>query len=196
MRPGGLRLHAWNVYGRRLSDSCFSHIIGAPIELVDLNDWLFHAPDGALEIETPQPSVIRVDSIDDSLFFHRYVAKVAEPNHCRLVSRSEVVGPNGRTTARAIWDLAVEPLGEHGCELINHVILSASGAFVALLADNDISLREAASACEAACAPRDKRETSLFATSIEHRALTRNPRLESGRATSRREGSHRETGSE
>ena len=52
---------------------------------------------------------INVEIIGGSTMVQHYVEEVAEPDHLRLVSTSDLFTPTGRTTIGVIWDLSVTP---------------------------------------------------------------------------------------
>ena len=49
------------------------------------------------------------------------IGGIAEPDHLRLVSSSDVLTPANRVTAGVIWDLSVKKTGGNTCELTNVV---------------------------------------------------------------------------
>lgn len=169
---------------RTLSDSAFSHIINAPIERVDIADWLFHLPNaeyrsccppahiaaGTTTTDDGRPMWIHVETIGDSLLIEQYVAEVTDPDHCRMISTSDVFSPLGRTTSRVLWDLSVHRLDEQSCEYINQITATATDDFLGFIDAHDIPFEEAAAEHEAASAAHNERETRLFAQSIERRA--------------------------
>jgi hypothetical protein len=180
-------LDDWNgMRDRTLADSAFSHLISAPIELVDIADWLFHLTSaeyqrccppshiaaGATRTDDGKPMSINVEIIGESLLIQQYVAEIAGPHRCRMLSASDVFGPEGRTTCDVVWELSVEPLGATSCEYINHVTATATDAFVALLEERGIDFAEVAGAYERDSIAHNAQETPLLALSIERRAYT------------------------
>ena len=85
--------------------------IHAPVERVDIADWLLHLPDaeyqrcaapdhiaaGTTTTDDGRPMSINVEVIGGSLMVQHYVAEVHEPHHCRMVSLSDVQTPAGWT---------------------------------------------------------------------------------------------------
>jgi hypothetical protein len=171
---------------RTLSDSAFSHVINAPIERVDIADWLFHLPNpeyrrccptahiaaGTTTTDDERPMTINVEMMGDRLVIQQYVAEVADPGHCRMVSISDVFSPQGRTTSHVVWDLSVERLDEHSCEYINHVTATATDEFLGFIDEHAIPFEQAAAEHDAAAVAHNEQETPLFAHSIERRALS------------------------
>ena len=85
--------------------------IHAPVERVDIADWLLHLPDaeyqrcappdhiaaGTTTTDDGWPMSVNVEVIGGSLMVQHYVAEVHEPHHCRMVSLSDVQTPAGWT---------------------------------------------------------------------------------------------------
>jgi hypothetical protein len=171
--------------GRTLAESSFSHLIRAPIELVDIAEWLAHLTSaefrrccppahiaaGCTTTDEGRPMAINVELIGDTLLVQHYVGEVLGPRHCRLVSTSDVLGPEGRTTCHVVWDLSVEPLDAESCEYVNHVIATATDEFTAHARRLGISLEEIAAAHQRDYLAHNEQETGLLASSIERRAL-------------------------
>ena len=171
---------------RTLTDSSFSHIVNAPVERIDIADWLFHLRSSEYQRCCPsahiaaglstsddgRPMVINVEMIGDSLMIQKYVAEVTHPGHCRMISTSEVFTPLGRTTSQVMWDLSVQPLGEQSCEYINQITGTATDEFLVFIDENGITLDQATAAQREASAAHNEMETPRYAASIERRALT------------------------
>ena len=100
------------IAGEILSDSSFSHIIEAPIELIDIPAWLYSLPTeeyrrcspqhiaaGATFADDGKRMSINVEMIGGSLLVQNYVEHVGERNHVKLVSITYVFSPNGRATS-------------------------------------------------------------------------------------------------
>jgi hypothetical protein len=171
--------------GRTLSDSCFSHIVNAPIERVDIADWLRHLTNaeyrrccprahiaaGRTSTDDGRPISINVELIGKDLVIGQYVGEVTDPHRCRMVSTSDVFAPEGRTTSHVVWELSVEPLDAASCEYVNHLIVTATEDFLALLKARRIPLAQATSARDRAASVHNEQETPLIALSIERHAL-------------------------
>ena len=75
--------------------------IHAPVERVNIADWLLHLPDaeyqrcappdhiaaGTTATDDGRPMSINVEVIGGSLMVQHYVAEVHEPHHCRMVHK-------------------------------------------------------------------------------------------------------------
>ena len=172
---------------RKLAESSFSHIINAPIERVDIADWLFHLPSAEYERCCPPAHIaagasttddghrmsINVEVIGDSLMIQKYVCEITAPHHSRMVSISDVFSQLGRTTWHVVRDLSVEPLDDQSCEFINHVTATATDQLLAFLDEHGIPFERAAAAHQEASIAHNEKETALSAESIERRALAR-----------------------
>ncbi|SEW25453.1 hypothetical protein [Luteibacter sp. 329MFSha] len=167
-----------------LSRSAYSAVINQPVDKVDIAEWLFSLPSDEYKRCCPPDHIaagstwtddgrrmsINVEMIGKGLVIQQYVAEVAEPNHCRMVSLSDVFAPQGRSRVQVIWDLSVEAIDETSCKYTNSVVSSAPPEYVAWLAENGMTIEQAAAARQSASSDHNSRETPLFAASIERRA--------------------------
>jgi hypothetical protein len=173
--------------GRMLSTSSFSHIIDAPIDRVDIADWLLHLPGpefrrcspashiayGATTTDDGRTMAISVEVIGRCVLVQQFVREIGEPRHCRMVSTSDVFTVFGRSTTHTVWDLSVEPLDDDSCEYVNHLAATATDEFVAMLTGRGVSFEQVAAACDRAAVAHNAQETALFAASIGRRARAR-----------------------
>jgi hypothetical protein len=172
---------------KQLSSSAFSHIINAPIDKVDIADWLFKLPEaeyqrccppdhiscGATSTDDDKPMSINVEMIGQTLMIQHYIAEVASPTICRMVSVSDAFTPNGRTRAQVIWTLSVKRIDDQSCEYTNSVVAHPTAEFMKFIAEHKISFEDAAVARQRDGGDHNRRETPLFAASIERKALAR-----------------------
>src|SRR5215469_7652513 len=121
--------------------------IHAPVERVDIADWLLHLPDaeyqrcappdhiaaGTTTTDDARPMSINVEVIGGTLMVQHYVAEVHEPHHCRMVSLSDVQTPAGWTKIQVIWDLSVTALDSASCRYTNQVLSYPTAAFLETL---------------------------------------------------------------
>src|SRR5271154_2264753 len=95
---------------RTLSLSTVTATIQAPIEKVNIADWLRHLPDaeyqrcshahiagGSSTSDDGRPMSLNVETIGDAFVVQHYVAEIQEPHFCRMVSISDSISPAGRT---------------------------------------------------------------------------------------------------
>ena len=169
---------------KQLSSSAFSHVINAPIEKVNIADWLFKLPQaeyqrccppdhiscGATSTDDGKPMSINVEMIGQTLMIQQYVAEVATPTVCRMVSVSDAFTPNGRTRVQVIWTLSVKRIDDKSCEYTNSVVAHPTAEFMKFIAEHKVSFEDAAAARQRDGGDHNRRETPLFAGSIERKA--------------------------
>src|ERR1700735_4061833 len=110
---------------RTLSLSTVTAAINAPIEKVDIADWLFHLPDAGYQrcahahiaaatttTDDGRAMSINVETIGDAFVVQHYVAEINEPQLCRMVSISDSISPAGRTKLQVVWELSTKKLDE------------------------------------------------------------------------------------
>ena len=169
---------------RTLSLSTVSATINAPIEKVDIADWLFHLPDaeyqrcshahiaaGTTTTDDGRPMSINVETIGDAFVVQHYVGEVREPHFCRMVSISDSISPAGRNKLQVVWELSVRKIDDQTCEFTNHIHSSAIDQTLVFLAEHGIPFEQARVARQQASHAHNQEETPKFATSIERRAL-------------------------
>jgi hypothetical protein len=170
---------------KQLSNSAYSHIIQAPIEKIDIAGWLFklaeaeycrccppdHISCGSTTTDDGIPMSINVEMIGKTLMIQHYVAEVATATLCRMVSTSDAFTPNGHTRVQVIWTLSAKPIDEKTCEYTNSVIAHPTAEFMEFIAKHNMSFEDAAAARQRDGGDHNRRETPLFAASIERKAL-------------------------
>ncbi|MGF7123571.1 ester cyclase [Rhodococcus sp. BE178] len=175
---------------RTLSDSTFTHIIDVQADKVDIAEWLFTLPEAEFQQCCPpdhvtvgvgtgaggRPMSIGVEQIGKTLLIHHYIGEVVAPHHCRMVSTSDAVTPDGRTTVQATWELRAEATDDGRCTITNRLMLTPTGDYFAFLDGHGITYEDAADTATAAAADHNRRETPGFAASIARRASTPNGR--------------------
>ena len=168
-----------------LSQSEVKAIINAPIEKVNIADWLLNLPDaeyqrcstkhiGAAISSTfdGQPVSLNVETIGDALMVQHYVALVHEPDYCRMLSISDAITSTGRTKVQVLWELRAKKIDDHTCEYINTIHATATPEFFEFINEHQVSLEKAHAARQLASDEHNREETPLFAKSIENKALT------------------------
>lgn len=168
-----------------LADSTATAVIDAPIEAVDIADWLFtlgdaeyrrcapgeHIAAGATTTDDGRPMSINVEQVGAALAVQHYIGEVVSPSHCRLVSLSDSFTPVGRTTLHVTWELSVATTGTGQCLLTNRVVILPTEEYLSFLDEHGIPADRAATESQAAIYRHNNVETPLFAKSIERRAL-------------------------
>jgi len=159
--------------------------IHAPVERVDIADWLLHLPDaeyqrcaapdhiaaGTTTTDDGWPMSVNVEVIGGSLMVQHYVAEVHEPHHCRMVSLSDVQTPAGWTKIQVIWDLSVTALDSASCRYTNQVISYPTQAFLEKFKVAGISFEDVVADRQVATDEHNRRETALYAQSLQRKAL-------------------------
>jgi hypothetical protein len=171
---------------RTLSISTVSHIINAPIEKVDIADWLFNLPDaeyqrcshahiaaGHTTSDDGRPMSINVETIGEALMVQHFVAEVWERHFCRLISISDGITMKGRTKVQLVWELSAKKIDNHTCEYSNHIHASATDEFLTFIEKNGVTFEQARAARQQASDSHNCEETPNFAKSIERRCLSR-----------------------
>jgi putative intracellular protease/amidase len=167
-----------------LSLSTVTATIHAPIEKVNIADWLLHLPDaeyqrcaqahlaaGCSTTDDGRPMSINVETIGDALVVQHYVAAIHEPHFCRMVSISDSISSAGGTKLQVVWELSVKKIDEQTCEYTNHIHSTAIDQTLAFLRDRSIPLEKARDARQHASHAHNQEETPQFAKSIERKAL-------------------------
>ena len=170
---------------QQLSSSAYSHVIHAPIESVDIASWLFSLPEAEYQRCCPPdhiscaststddgaPMSINVEMVGQTLMIQHYIAEVRTPSLCRMVSTSDAFTSNGRTRVQVIWTLSVKKIDEQSCEYTNSVVAHPTVEFMDFIAKHNVSFADAAAARQRDGGDHNRRETPLFAGSIERKAL-------------------------
>jgi uncharacterized protein YndB with AHSA1/START domain len=170
---------------RLLSTDIATAVINAPIAQVDLGDWVFTLPDaeyqrcapgqhiaaGATTTDDGRPVSINVEQVAGTLLVQHYLPEVLEPDHCVMVSQTDVIMPLGRTTIQITWELSAEADGDDRCTYTNTVSAHATDAFLSFLEEHGIGVEQGAVQRQENMTAHNQLETPLFAKSIERRAL-------------------------
>ncbi|WP_243869112.1 hypothetical protein [Streptomyces liangshanensis] len=168
-----------------LSSSTETATINAPLEAVDIGNWLLNLPDeeyrrcappdhkaaGYTTTDDGRPMSINVEMIGSGLVIQHYVGEILDRDHCHMVSTSDVLTPHGWTTVQVIWDLSVTDNGDGTLTYTNQVVSHPTVEFLAFNEEHGISFERAAADRQAASGDHNRRETPRFAASIERRAL-------------------------
>ena len=169
-----------------ITESSATAIVNAPIELVDIADWVFTLPDAEYQRCSPahiaagfttsddgRRMSLNVETIGGHLMVQHYVEDVGEKHHVRLLSTSDVITPTGRTKSGVVWELSVKPLDAERCELTNHVIGKTTPEYWESLGKEGLPFELAKKAQDVASSAHNAQETPLFAKSIEKKALAK-----------------------
>lgn len=163
-----------------------SATIHAPIDKVNVADWLLNLPDaeyqrcappdhiaaGSTTTDDGRPMSINVEVVGGSLVVQHYVAEVHEAHHCHMVSLSDLQTPLGWAKVQVIWDLTVIALDAETCQFTNLVISYPTRGFLDALEAAGQPFEQTAVSLQEAVSDHNRRETPLFAASIERKART------------------------
>ncbi len=167
-----------------LSASTVSAIINAPLEKVNIADWLLNLPDaeyqrcslhhiaaGSTTTYDGEPMSINVETIGDALVIQHYVATEHRPDYCRMLSLSDTLTASGRSKVQVLWELKAERIDEKTTRYTNSIHATATPEFLQFIKEHGISLAQAAKARQEASDAHNHEETPNFAKSIENMAL-------------------------
>ena len=159
-------------------------IIQAPLDKVDIPEWLFNLGDeeyqrcsvdhiaaGSNRAPNGRRMSLNVEEIGGSFIVQHYVEDITEKNHCRVISTSDVFVVGSRTTVHVAWELMVTPLTESTCQFTNIVLVHTTDNYEEFLDKNGIPFEQARAAMETAVGAHNAEETPLFAKSIEAKTL-------------------------
>ena len=173
-----------------ITESTATAVIQAPIEFVDIADWVFTLPDaeyqrcspahlaaGATTTDDGRRMSLNVETIGGNLMVQHYVEDIGEKHHVRLLSTSDVIGPAGRTKSGVVWELSVKAIDAGSCELSNHVIGTTTPEYWDLLGKSGVPFEVAKMAQDVSSTAHNAQETPMFAKSMEKAALKRKTAL-------------------
>ncbi len=168
-----------------LAQSSSKAVINAPIEKIDITDWVFNLSDaeyqtcstahyagGTSTTSDGKRMSINVEMVGPGLILEHYVEVISEKHHCRLISLSDVLAPQGRTTIRVQWEMIATPLSATTCEFTNNVVTGATEDYLKFLEKNGVPFEAAKEGLKQALDAHNHEETPNFAKSIERKALS------------------------
>jgi hypothetical protein len=169
---------------RLLVHSSSTSIIQAPLDQVNISEWLFSLSDreyqqcsvahiacGSSRAADGRRMSLNVEEVGGSLVVQHYVENIAEKEHCRVISISDVFASGNRTTAQVVWELIAKPLSDTTCEFTNLVFVHTTDDYEDFLEKNGIPFEQAKAGLESAVQAHNAEETPLFARSIGRMVL-------------------------
>jgi hypothetical protein len=170
---------------KELSNVVSIYAINAPVEKIDIAAWLLKLPEGeycrccppdhiscgTTSTDDGKPMLVNVEMVGHALMVQRYVAEIASPTVCRLVSLSDAFTPNGRTRVQVVWTLTVKEVDGNTCELVNRTTVHPTEEFMDFIAQHKIGFKDAAAARQHVEGEHNRRETPLIASNLERMAL-------------------------
>jgi hypothetical protein len=172
--------------GPVLVDTRTTAVIHAPMDAIDLTEWVFtltdmeyqscskdHIAAAVTMSPTGQRMSINVEHVGQLLVQH-YVEAIAERHHCRLVSETDAIGPDVNTVGKThvLWEFWVEPVDDQTTEFTNRVEVRAADGWEQDLLRQGTTFQHVAQDEERLVVPHIQEETPLFARDIERKALT------------------------
>ena len=168
-----------------LADATLDVTINAPVDSIDLTDWVFgitdaeyqacsvnHIAAAATRTADGKRMSINIERVGRLIVEH-YVEDIADRAHCRLISVSEAFGPgvDDRGQLGVLWEFSIEAVDDTTTTFTNHVQVSAVAGFEESLRQQGATLEQVQQRTAAALVPHNAEETPLFAKDIERKAL-------------------------
>ncbi len=164
----------FNENARLIVRSSAKAIINAPIDKIDIPEWLFaltdeeyqrcsgahiaagatRTPDGSKRIE------INVEKVGPGLMVQHWTEDIAEKQHCRLVSLSDMFVQQERTKMQLTWDTT------------DTISVFETDEYLAFVKKSGASPEQMRDETQRALDAHNAEETPNFAKSIERRVLS------------------------
>ncbi|MEU6657548.1 hypothetical protein [Streptomyces sp. NPDC046821] len=169
-----------------LVDTSCTATIDAPIEQVDIPAWCFSLADadyqacshahyaaGSTTAPDGRRMSINVEVVGGTIIVQHYVEDIAEPDHLRLVSHSDLFTSTGRTKIDVTWELKVTRIDDRTCQFTNRFRSSAPPEMLDFLAGQGLDFDTFRTARRPNSEAHNREETPGFAKSIERHARAR-----------------------
>ncbi|MFD7872886.1 hypothetical protein ACFV5G_01935 [Streptomyces sp. NPDC059766] len=169
---------------RIIAESTAEATINAPLDSIDLTDWVFTITDGeyqacskdhlaaasTLTLEGKRMS-INVERVGNLMVQH-YVEDIAERSHVRLVSLSDSIGPDigARTKIVVIWEFTAEAGDAGKTRFTNRVEVRTAPGYLEALEERGVPFTAASAGAQRALDAHNGDETPGFARDIERKA--------------------------
>lgn len=167
-----------------LADTTATHLVNEPVESIDLAAWLFslsdtayqacsqaHIAAGTSRSDDGKRMSINVERIAGNMLIQHYVEDIAEPNHVRVNSLSDLFTDGGATQLEITWELMVRPVDDATSEFSNRVIVRSTPSFLEMLKQAGISdIGGVIAQFTAGAETHNQEETPLFARDIALKA--------------------------
>ncbi|MTH17589.1 hypothetical protein [Flavobacterium sp. LC2016-01] len=167
-----------------LAESTCKAIINAPLESIDITEWLFtlndseykacsadHLAAGNSITNEGKRMSINVEQIAGNLLIQHYIENISFRDHCRVQSISDSISPTGKTKLHIIWELRIKKYDSSSCELFNHVAVNSTPDFITLLDSLKITdYKLVTNEMQQNLVNHNNEETPLFAKDIEAKA--------------------------
>jgi hypothetical protein len=143
-----------------LSLSTVTATIHAPIDKVNLADWILHLPDAEYQRCSTAHLAAGATTSEDG-----------RPMSINTTSPKCTSQTIATTKVQVVWELSVKKVDESTCEYTNHIHGSATEETLQFLNKHGITLEAAHAARQQASHAHNLEETPKFARSIEKHAL-------------------------
>ncbi|SHG31694.1 hypothetical protein [Flavobacterium defluvii] len=169
-----------------ISESAATAIINAPIDSINLSEWLFNlksheyqacskghiAAGNSISTDGKRMS-INVEQVADTLLVQHYIEETGEKDYCKVISNSDSFSPFGRTKLGIIWEIKVEKHTDKNSQFTNIVKVLMTDEFSSLLKTAGIlDLTPVKTSMTQNVTAHNQEETPLFAKDIEIKALS------------------------
>jgi hypothetical protein len=165
---------------KQLVDSSFNAIVNAPIEKINLPEWVFNLSESEYQACSPahiaaaktigadgRRMSINVEIIGGALMVQHYQEELSEPDHLVLASFSDIFTPSGRFVIQVRWELSVKAVNHNQCEFTNRVTSHATDDMVNNFERQGIPFDIFKTQRQPMSIYHNRTETPLFASSIE-----------------------------
>jgi hypothetical protein len=115
---------------------------------------------------------INVEMADPALMVQHWTEEIADKQHCRLVSLSDMIDQQQRAKVQFAWDITVKPLSESSCEFTNSISVFGTDEFLTFVEKSDAPPEQVRDAVQRALDPHNAEETPNFVKSIERKTLS------------------------
>jgi hypothetical protein len=176
----------FNENARLLLHSSSRAVIHAPVEKIDIPEWVFTltdaeyqqcssahiaggstwTPDGRKRIS------INVEMVGPGLMVQHWTEDIAEKQRCRLVSVSDMFAQQERVKVQLAWEMTVKPLSESSCEFTDSISMFETDEYLAFVEKSGAPAELVTVAVQRAIDAHNADETPNFAKSIERKALS------------------------
>ena len=168
----------------QIVDSSFSAIINAPIEKINIPEWVFSLTEAEYQSCSPahitaakgigadgRRMSINVEVIGGNPMVQHYQEEISKPHQLVLTSFSDVFTPTGRVVIHVQWELSVKAINDKQTEFTNRVITHATDEMMLILAKQGIPFETFKAQRQPISIEHNRGETPLFAASIERQTL-------------------------
>jgi hypothetical protein len=164
----------------QLVDSSFNAVINAPIEKIDIPEWLFnlseteyqgcspaHVAAGKVTGPDGRRMSVNVEVLGGSPMVQHYQEDLSEPHHLVLSSFSDVFTPTGRIVLHVHWELSVKAINETRCEFTNKIVTHVTEDTLHMIQRQGIPFEVFKAQRQPVSIDHNRLETPFFAASLE-----------------------------